>query len=360
MNNFKSFPIILSCYLVPLFVLILLTRIIPDSLNILVLGFIITSIGAFILYSTSEKPTPVPVTAPPIDITPFHEEIAALRQNLDIQQHKEQEWSQKLNAFTAVNEEIDHLKQENESLHKQVQSAVARYRELQDSQNSILQEHQSTIADLRNDLAQRQQMGDQLEGKVRDLSYEIKTLLRLAERPIQGEQKSEAVSVAVMETESDAPVQTREEAHIQLKRSLDIAQRVTGAGYLTNSPKFQEFYLENSALDLRRLSDKLRDIEHTALIVFSTKENKLLFANETTKQLLGINNERFAETFQELIQSDFEPWKLAQQQLAFKNEAHLILPISIRPGEILEVECLLGVIQTGLFRNNIIGLLYRS
>lgn len=374
-SAFKTFPLILLCYLAPLFALIILSRIIPDGLNIIALGLLVTAAGALTLYQVIQRSavtiikemplsTPEPVYAPlppPVDLTPFETEIASLKQSVADYENKTTEWHQQQTHYAEAAQELEQLKQENEALHKQLQSAVARYRELQESQSAVIQEHQQKIAELRDDLAQRQQMGDQLEGKVRDLSYELKTLLRLAEKPIHGDQKVEPISVALAEEEAlSHPVQTHEEARVQLKRSLDIAQRVTGAGYLTSSPKFQEFALENSALDLRRLIDKLQDIENNALIVFSPKENKLLYVNERTKELLGISIDRFKQAFQDFIQSDYEEWKTAIQQLSFKNDAHVTLPIAIRPGEILHVECLLGVIQTGLFRNNVIALLYTT
>lgn len=369
---FKSFPTLLLCYLVPLFGLVVLSRILPDPLSFVTLGLFVTIGGTFVLYmlirSVSEPQivpvsvTPPPMISEPVDTTPLHNEINALRQSLADQQQKEMDWQTRLNEFNETVNEMSHLKQENEALHKQVQSAVARYRELQENQAEVLQEHQRTIANLREDLALRQQLGDQLEGKVRDLSYEIKTLLRLAEKPLQTEQKNDSVPVATIEEDNDLSetVHTREEAHVQLKRCLDIAQRVTGAGYLTSSPKFQEFALENSALDLRRLSDKLSDIQNIALFVYSPKENKLIYANEMTKQLIGVSVERFIHCIQELIHSDYEPWHNALKQLSFKNDAHVTLPLAVRPSEIVQVECLLGTIQTGLFRNHLVGLIYKS
>ena len=110
--------------------------------------------------------------------------------------------------------------------------------------------------------------------------------------------------------------------------------------------------------DLRRLFDHFQNEVDGVLFVFSPKEEKVLFVTEQIDKLLGINSERFLKSFQEVIQETKEDWYRAINQLSFKNESKVILPMKTRTGQEIPVTCVLGMIPTGNFRHNILGVLF--
>src|SRR5262249_18487156 len=125
-----------------------------------------------------------------------------------------------------------------------------------------LTEHQRTIAELRESSENKQRHISQLEAKTRDLNYELKTLLRLAEKPIETVQEKFPLPTADINKDFtsalredstqifDFAVRTQEEAHVHLKRILDVAQRITGTSPFGSS-RFRDLQLDNYALDLR-------------------------------------------------------------------------------------------------------------
>jgi len=282
---------------------------------------------------------------------------------------KELEERRQINAkITKENERYQHhietLKQELEGVKNLLNEQLAHYK-------NLLNDHQKTISELRDALQSKQQVTMQLESKVRDLSYEIKTILQIAEGPQEKSSDKQfnpstrepSLNHTVKESsseerESSGQIQTFEEALMLLKRCLDSAQRIPGASHFVKSKRFKDLPLENYALDLRRLFDHFQNEVEGILFLFSHKEEKMLFVTEQIDKLLGINAEKFLQTFQELIHDGKEEWNSAINQLSFKNESKVIIPMKSRTGQEIQATCVLGMIPTGIFRNHILGVLF--
>lgn len=283
-------------------------------------------------------------------------------------------------------EEILNLNKEKERLQRQSDQILRDFNQFKDSSEEkfeqtriFLGEYQQTINEQRQAIETKQQLVGQLESKVRDLTYEIKTLLQLAEmarthEPAPAIPESEPTTEAPppykaeateeiydLSSNTDKQVNSEEEAASQLKRCIDIAQKITGANhYSSRLSRLKDLPMDNYALDLRRLFDSLRSENSATVFVYSQKENKVLFVNNQVRGLLGWSTDKFNQSFGEIIEEEAEAWKNLVSQLAYKNDSKACLLMKNKSGQSLPVNCHLGVIPTGLFRSNIIGVLYQT
>lgn len=224
----------------------------------------------------------------------------------------------------------------------------------------LINEYQQTIADQRGVIEKKQKQLDQLETKVHDLTYEIKTLLQLAEKtthpinsaPAEISQKNIPASV-----KSPIAAPAPESAQMQLKRCLNIAQKLTNTEQFNpQNSRFTSF--PNLALDQRRLFESLQSENNSAVFVYSQKEKKFLFANRQVQQLLGWSPDKFIQIFDDLIEDGKEEWRKSLYQLSPKENKDVRLVVKAKTGEDRFIHCHMGLISSGIFRNHVIGLLY--
>lgn len=305
------------------------------------LGLLSLSIGTLCLYKLmidweSELQTVVPAVATPEPIAAPVEET-----------NHEMERILSENVST-----IETLSKENQLMLDQITH-----------KEHLLEIAEQTNNDLRSSQERKQQRITQLETKVRDLSYEIKTLLQLTEIPESPPSPTlqEYAPRSDSKRPQDKQVQSYEEASAQLKRCIDIAQKITGASHYSSSQsRFRGMSTDNFALDLRCLFDSLRSENSCTIIVYSTKENKLLFANDQATKLAGWSPEKFAQSFDTLIQEGRDEWSNGIRQLASQSECRARLVLKSRSGEDILVHAVLSMIPTGIFRHHIIAVLYHS
>lgn len=245
---------------------------------------------------------------------------------------------------------------------------------------------QQTLEDQRAEMEKRQEQIHQLDTKVHDLSYEIKTLLYLHEEesggtikatnakeekfsyPIFEEQleSDEKIMPAIIEPalnqEEQAPenaIRNPGEAAQFLKKCIGIAQKLTGANYYSNeSARYREFSSSYLAIDQRRLFESLRAENSALVLVYSQKDQKVLFANNEAKALLGWSPEKFLNQFSSIMHEGMPDWKKALLSLNTASESQVRLLAKTKQGQEVLLNCHLGVIPSGLFRNYVIGVLY--
>ncbi len=232
---------------------------------------------------------------------------------------------------------------------------------------TLLSEYQETINQQREVLRKKQELVSELESKIHDLNYEIKTLLQLAEI---GNSKTDATFPAAdhfNDTQTEAPavpanflVKNPEEASILLKRCVDIAQKITSGTQFSNTNSRFQMPLNNYALDLRRLFDHLRSETSSTIIVYSQKENRLLFANNQSRNLLGWSVDKIVQNFPDLIQEGGEEWKKSLARLSPNEEGRTRILLKTKSGQNLLVHCMMRAIPTGIFKNHVIGVLFPS
>ncbi len=301
-------------------------------------------------------------------------------------------------ALEHKNRELQEIEKENEKLTLKAQqiaqdfSDYKLFSEEQLRQKQLqLSSLQQIVEDQRTEMEKRQEQIHQLDTKVHDLSYEIKTLLYLNEEaapaPLTTPKKEWEIYEAISDNQffaeeamrnphdsvdDDLPIEraisTPIEATNLLKKCINIAQKLTGANYFSNeSSRYREFSSSYCAIDQRRLFDSLRGENGALILVYSQKDHKVLFVNNQSKNLLGWSPEKFVSDFSSIIQEGLGDWKKALSTLSGlqDSQAQLLVKTSqarflakTKQGQEIILNCHLGVIPTGLFRNYIIGVLY--
>ncbi len=270
-----------------------------------------------------------------------------------------------------------------QSKEAQITQDFSDYRLFADEQlrqkNLQLSSLQQTIEDQRNEMEKRLEQIQNLDTKVHDLSFEIKTLLYLNEsdtpsifsQPFQEKAKDQQT---VLNFGLDASTEKNEiqhffnqnvisatEAYSLLKHCMEIAEKLSGSHSLNPEVnRYRDLQSSRYAIDQRRLFDSLREETSTLVLVFSLKENKLIFVNSQSKHLLGWTPEKFVIDFPHIIQSSLSDWKIAIQELSNQNEYQTRLLFKTKSGSEIFVNCLLGSVSTGLFRQHAIGVLFKS
>lgn len=289
-------------------------------------------------------------------------EMELQTEQLHLFQKEKEEWQQHIEMITT---ELANFKESSQTqLHQKDQ---------------LLKEALQTIQEQLNTIDQQLHQINVLENIQKELKYEIKTLLQFStidpeledkensqipiEKPSENHiphisQKPSFAASPYTSTLRTATVETQETALDQLKRCIDIATKMTGAHHQSNNARFLDLPIDNYTLELRRLFDSLR-IENGCIIIFySQKENKLLFANTQVKNALGWSPEKFTQDFSEIIQEGLQEWKKGLSALATESSVTIRLPFKTKAGAIVAMDCSLGTISTGLFRQHIMGVIF--
>jgi PAS domain-containing protein len=224
---------------------------------------------------------------------------------------------------------------------------------------SELDEVVKSVTDQRQLIQKKQLRIAKLEAKVRDLDYEVKTLLQLDELRTEEELPVQPP----IRTNEPAPVWEGEakngaEAAVHLHRLVANAQRLTGMAHLAGQmPRYSAG--ETSALDLRRLCDQLQD-DANIVLVYSRREGHLLFANGQVRHQLGWYPERFVKEFFQIMQHGMSDFHRAVGLLDVQAEAQLKLALKHRDGHDVFSQCVLSRIPQGPFEGLILALIYKQ
>jgi hypothetical protein len=250
---------------------------------------------------------------------------------------------------------------------------------------------QETIDAHQINMEQKQLQIRELETKIRDLNYEIKTLLYLHEsqpntaknifqttpEPLASHPSRASAECAVDFTGDDPThpvsieneggvgknqIKTSGEASALLRRCISLAQKLSGTNYYGNeSSRYWEISTPHYTIDQRRLFDSLRNETGAVTLVYSPRDNRVLFVNNQCKDILGWSPEKFVQSFSSIIQEGLAEWKKSLSLLSASTpEAQARLLMKSKCGQEIMMNCHLGSIPSGVFRNYIIGVLYVS
>lgn len=260
---------------------------------------------------------------------------------------------------------------EFEDLRKEYSRLEDEYQRLQEDathrlrhKEGLIAEYQHTIQEQRAVIEKKQRYIGRLEGKVKDLMYEIRSLLHLEEAPPDANIPLDLVdqdekTIAEMYLPSpDRSHSTTFDLSTQLERYIGIAQKFTGADHLGyvggKGPRFSDS--SSYAIDLRRLFDSFRDETTGLLLIYSPLEQKLLFVNNFVKHLLGWPPEKFLKDFSQLVEMGYKEWGDAIERLSSVREAQTKLVIRGKNGDKILFTCTMGVIYQGPFTNHVVML----
>lgn len=262
-----------------------------------------------------------------------------------------------VSQLEALNLHLSNSLQENEELKKSHES-------LKEQFAALANESSQTIEDLRTSLDQKQQQNILLENQIHDLRYEIKTLLHLTEIDYSSKSssntRSENMSSGFEENLflfDEHLVSSEAEAKLLLKQCIEAAQKITGVCQLQTTKRQKAISMDPFTLDLRLLFDSLRDEQGALISVVSLRDNKLIFANNQTKPLLGYSPEKFVQDFFSIIEEPIV-WNQAIENLATRSEVAIKLHMQSKNSDALLTSCHLGAIPTGIFRGLAIAVTY--
>jgi hypothetical protein len=291
---------------------------------------------------------------------------SAILHELEHYKEENQALTEKLSLIDTENQS---LKQQCEQIHAEFDAFKSTAHIHLEQQQHHIRELQDSVADQKTVTEKKQQVVGILETKVNDLTYEIKTLLKLAESHVSSITNTYNTPHSHEETApqptekppiqpQDFQIQTTEEASQQLRKCIDIAQKITGSHRfggqlhsLIDSP------IDSFTLDLRRLCDTLRSENSACILLYSPKESQLIFANNQIKSLTGWSPEKFTQAFFEIVQNTHE-WKQSLASLSMRSEAQLNLSLKTKWGHEIAVHGQVGMIPTGIFRHHAIAVLY--
>lgn len=402
---------VIVCYLVPFIGLSAYSALVAraaNSLHLLAVGLLLSAVGSLAmlwllwLWQKMWRLSPPPASAPvqPLpaqpdeevieDSFPFSQEIVEEKIELEglLQEMQEAnlQLQLKLEEFSKqAQDEKRQLELERERHQQQAEQAFAELDALKQSSYAQLAQQKNMIAELQEVIAEnkasaekKQQQISQLETKVSDMRYEIRTLLHLAEAH-QEPDFAEPPPVEAADAHHTRPppmpdfpfdddvfnavpekqICTGAGASLQLRRCLDIAQKITGSnrfrGQLTS---FLDSPSDGFTIDLRRLCDSLRSENNSCILLYSPKENQLLFANNQVKALTGWSPEKFVQDFFDILQDSAREWRQGLSSLSMKSEAQIKLSLKTKNGQDIAVRAHLGLIPTGIFRQHAIAVLY--
>ena len=290
----------------------------------------------------------------------------------DVDKQKEtiSELNEKTEAIHKLEKDREQFELRVEDINHELKDLKTHSEEELKRKTVLLSEYQETINQQREVIKKKQDNICELESRVQDLNYEVKTLLQLAE--ISGSSNNQAknnefdIQKTIVNDENpissfDHIVTTPEKAINLLKRCIDNAQKITGANHFAGGQsRFRDLPIENFALDQRRLFDTLRNENSATVFVFSPKENRILFVNNQTNNLLGLSPDRFMQDFSEILREKETEWKQGVYQLSTSSQSKIRLLMKTKNGQDLLVNCNLGLIPTGIFLNHIIGVMHSS
>jgi PAS domain-containing protein len=220
----------------------------------------------------------------------------------------------------------------------------------------LIEEYQKTLNDQRAIIEKKQKLLEQNESKVHDLTYEIKTLLQLAETgsAIRFHEEPKA-------KELPKPIKGSDTASNQLKRCLDLAIKLNGVQQFTkDASRFKDLNVDSFALDQRRLFDSLQSEHGSPVLLFSQKERKLTFANDEVRQMLGWSPEKFVQHFKDLVQEGFEEWEAKSLSLKAGEQQDVPLVMRMKSGDESLIYSKLCSIPSGTFKGHVINILYKT
>lgn len=401
--------LILTCYLMPLIILISYNVLIEngsEDFEMLSFGLFLSAIGSLILFwSMTKWESSLPInnhenSSDNNSVLPREELSLQSMQHQDFLESidKEEFELAKLSLAEAQQmqirllAEIDSLaadlqiaKTDKISIQKTYEAFISQTNEERTSTSKQLEDQQTSIRNLHQKIAEQKAMLDKkelhsssLESKVGDLTYEIKTLLQLAEAHSGSLFNTDSIEASPTitppskhseTTSHKAPQSTSfsqmkmedsNEGSNQLKKSISIAQKITGSQrFGSQLYSSVESPVESFAIDLRRLCDRLRmDIisSNCTVLLYSPRDCQLLFAGNQIRDLTGWSPEKFIQVFNEILQ-DENVWKNGISSLSMRSEAVIPLSVKTRNGQTASFQTYLGMIPTGIFRNHIIALL---
>lgn len=385
LSLFEHFSFVLFSYFLPVLLFISYAAYqLPSELSwsLVSLGLLLVCFGSLLLLFGLAKRSVTRVVvrevlSPSSEVTAV-EEVRVTEEHLEFDRLQE--------AFQLKEQELELLREENRQLLESSQKKgeegdrEQEWEERLKRKEALLSEYQQTISEQRGIIERKQQYAWKLENKIQDLKYEVETLLQIQESGTssslsssKGETGHPVIDLFGEESEADRvkerygelPISSDRQIHnpydaaLELRKCIEVATQLTGSSPLGGpGSRFLSLSSDNHAIDLRQLFDRLRSESATAVLVYSPKEEKLLFANHHVRTLLGWSPEKFAKDFAQLIENSWAEWRHSIKQLEKHREVQVRLMVKAKSGREILIHCYLGAIPSGAFKDQVVAVLY--
>jgi UPF0242 C-terminal PAS-like domain/Uncharacterised protein family (UPF0242) N-terminus len=363
-NHFSRYSlllVILCCYLAP----VLGLSAYSGDWNLLSFGFLLTACGSLMLYwmivnreaKLNDNGNQPAEDKDKVDREEYDSAKRSLEEALQAQTRLLSEievLTEEISKQSLTNREITFHSEKMQMELDQTKRTAKHQLELQQNQ---IRELQEIVAEQKAFSEKKQHQMLQLETKVGDLTHEIKTLLQSEETADHPDPVIEKKPPSPqLEVTQQKPIDDLQEASRQLRFYLDIAQKIKGSQrFGSQIYSFLDSPADSFSLDLRRLCDRLRSEAQSSILLYSPKDNHLLFASNQIKFLTGWSPDKFVQNFSEIL--DENEWKHSVSNLAMTNEVQTKLHLKTKSSQDLTINAHLGMIPNGIFRNHVIAVL---
>ena len=256
--------------------------------------------------------------------------------------------------------EFEDLRQEYRCLEEEAKQSQIEGQKNLEHKESLINEYQRTIAEQRMVIEKKHRYITNLEEKVRDQVFEIRSLLQL-EAPIKHGPLDERLEAPERYSSMSHTPRTPYDFSIQLHRYIEKAEHLTGVDHLGyiggKSPRFLDPSLEGYAVDRRRLFDSFKDETGGVVFIYSLTEKKFLFVSPGVKGLTGWSQEKFMKEFPRLVVRGYPEWGEALGKIKAMKEFSLKLAVLNRSNQPQSVDCYMGLIGKGPFAHHVVGIL---
>lgn len=297
------------------------------------------------------------------------DKILFLRQNFEEYKQEKvlliQELESSKEALEQLTQELALCSKTAEAERERREREILQLLEQLSQQKDLLEEYQQQIVLQRQEIALAEQNAQDLENKLRDMSfelrdqkYELQTLLKLSATEEEETPTFRFKGEVTGNAETEA-LRTPGEALLLLKRCFEKARKIAAPTYYTpQHAPFGHVAATSHPLDLRRLCDSLRGEASAAIILFSPKEEKVLYASDPVQAVTGISSNSWKAEGHDLLQQHLPDWKSLIHRLPTHGE--LLYPVNFIGEDTLLHPCqlYLGSIPGGLFRNYVIGVFF--
>ncbi len=268
---------------------------------------------------------------------------ASVLKNKQLVEELEEEIAKKTEHLRVAYLEFSDLRKEYQNL----QEEYLRYRK--DCQTEVEQkeawiaEYQQTIVDQRGVIEKKQDYISRLEGKVRDLMYQIRNLLQIEDAPNQAQ-------AYIPNVEKGRPYDLSQ----QVGQVIEMAEHLKGMDHLGGRYLTQQS--SPCTLDLRPLFDRLAQEEQRIFFVYSPEEDQLLFLHERVRDRLGWPAEKIIKDFGKICSIGTGEWRRALTTIQEGKPAVFPLVCRHRLGHEVRLDVYAGKVCHGPLSSLVIGM----
>jgi hypothetical protein len=270
------------------------------------------------------------------------------------------EMEKKLEEIRLAYLEFEDLRKEYKRLEEDTACVLSESQKDIQHKDSLIAEYQKTISEQRMILEKKQRYIAKLEGKVRDLMYEIRSLLQL-EVPRKELQALHIEDEKLLDKFLFTPLaKTPYDYSVQLHRCVENAENLTGSDHLglrkSEPPRFLELSPDSYTIDRRRFFDHLKDETGGDVFVYSLVERKFAFVHPSIKTIIGWGHEKFIKEFASLVANGYKEWNEALSKIKMVREAAVRLSIYQKSGASKIFDCYMNKVSKGPFAQHVIGI----